>query len=147
MRQNSLDTPKRIILCSLLLSAFAHAVDATGVLRYEECGLMTANHLHLDQFRHHDLHKTVLLKLPGPLEEAPKDWFDVPGMECIGPQQCIPAAKAKIQLLRVSHRWWGRWIKRTVVSGNYAVEFKDGTKLEGSFKAKVRNPTQKIICE
>lgn len=109
--------------------------------------MMTANHLYLDGFNSHNPKKTIMLKLPASLEEIPKDWLDVPGMECTGPQQCLPAAEAKIQLLHVSHLWWGRWTKRNEVSGNYEVKFKDGAKFEGSFKGKVQDSSAKLVCE
>lgn len=139
---------KSIVCCLLLFTSLrADGADATGFVRYEECGLMVANHLYLERFQSHNLEKVILLKLPGPLEEVPKDWFGVPVTDCSGPSQCTTAATAKIQLLHVSYLWWGKWRRRRQVSGNFAVQFPDGRKLEGSFEAKVRKSSTEIICE
>jgi len=77
------------------------------------------------------------------VDYMPKDWIAVPGMECARTHQCDAVTKSKIQILHVSYRW----SKMKTVSGNFAVEFYDGRKLEASFKAKVRRPQAKIICE
>jgi hypothetical protein len=137
------------LICSLLLlsSLPAWGTDATGFVREEGCDLMSANHLHLERFDDRATQKTIILNLPSPLEYVPKDWFDVPGMECTGPQQCVPAAYAKIQVLRLSHLWWGKWTRRHEMSGKYAVKINDGTVLEGSFQAKFRKSSKELICE
>jgi hypothetical protein len=77
------------------------------------------------------------------LDYMDKDFIDEPGMECAEPQPCEAAAKSKIQVLHVSHRW----PKTGEVSGNSMVEFQDGRKFEGSFKAKERKREASFICE
>ena len=137
-----------IVICSLSLffSTGAAAADASGFVRTEGCDLLTANHFHLESFDHRAIRKTIILKLPGPLEEAGNDWFEVPGMECSGDEQCVPVLQAKIQIARISHRWWGRWAQRHEMSGEYSIRLSDGMELQGSFEAKFRKPT-KLTCE
>jgi hypothetical protein len=84
----------------------------------------------------------IVLKIPVDRTlEHDKDWIDVPAMECTGRDQC-EVALGKIQIVRFWYLW--RSIR---LRGNFVVDFKDGRKLEGSFKAKEIRPPQTIICE
>ena len=63
--------------------------------------------------------------------------MDLEGMRC-GPDECEPARKSRIQIVR--------WSRRSVL-GNFEVEFKDGSTLKGSFRMKNIKPSTEIICE
>ena len=121
--------------------------DATGSIRFSSCSLSDTYRLELVRFQEKKLAKTLVLTLPNFafLENLAngKGWIEVPGEECAASGECRFVMKSKIQVLRVSFRW------RSVgaISGNFAVSFNDGRKLEGSFSAKGIKPATEIICE
>ena len=148
MLRDNTNSLKYIGSAIVLVALHAYAADSTGFIRFEECSVMASNHLHLETFRNRTMEKPIVLRLPGALETLPDGWHDVPGMDCPAPNQCEPATSAKVQVTRVSYAsWFGSRKRVREVEGNFAVVLHDGMKLEGSFKAKTRKPSDKLICE
>ncbi len=75
------------------------------------------------------------------LELYKNEWAEVQ-MDCPQRGRC-ETVRGKIQILCVSQ---GRRIV-SALSGNFAVTYIDGRKLEGSFSAKGIQPAEEIICE
>ena len=129
-----------IIGCSLLLTPPpTYGSDATGTVRFVSCDFWQYR-LELIRFQKRNLENGLAFKLPGYLETN-KEWMEVP-MDCPQRGRC-ETVSGKIQILHVSY---GR---RSVsaLSGNFAVSYVDGRKLEGSFSAKGIQPATEIICE
>ena len=130
-----------IFLCSFLFTSQpANGSDATGFVRFESCTFFEMYRLEIMHYQGQNVEKTLTFKIPGYFS---KDWIEVPAMECDGPDKCDFSAKSKVQILRASN---GRGFLKAI-SGNFAVEFNNGRKLEGSFRAKGIKPPQEIICE
>jgi hypothetical protein len=125
------------------MSLPAYGADATGFVRVASCDFLEGCHLSLVRFQKRNMEKTIVLPLPCALEIIGEDWLDVNGKECSMQGRCETVAKSRIQIMRVSHRW----MRMRAVFGNFAVEFNDGRKLEGSFKAKEVRSSTLLICE
>ncbi len=143
---------KAIVGSVLLLASLpSHAAEATGYVRPEACDLMTRAHLHLEKLRGRKLDTPIVLEIPESYgwDTVLNSWLDVPGMECVRPNQCQNAAHSKIQITRVSSRFSLRRMGRMIdgLSGNFEIDPVDGKKVEGSFKAKIRKPAKGFICE
>jgi hypothetical protein len=98
------------------------------------------------RYRKQALPNPIVFSLPDPLslEEFAVDWWDWTASACAGPDRCEEITKSRLQGVHVSFKWW-RWPR--TFSGNFAVEFKDGRKLQGSFKARFIKPKTTFICE
>jgi hypothetical protein len=70
-------------------------------------------------------------------------------MECAPTGPCADASHASIQVQRISRKFSFRFGRRifSAAVGNFSFQMPGGRKLEGSFKAKVHNPAEPIICE
>ena len=114
--------------------------DATGSIRFKSCDLFGLR-LELARFQKKNLENALAFELPQALEPIKGEWIEVP-MDCPQHGRC-ETVSGKIQILHVSY---GRRIV-SAVSGNFAVSYIDGRKLEGSFSAKGIQPASDIICE
>jgi hypothetical protein len=144
--------PRTIVVCLLFLASVpGYAADATGYVRPEACDLMTGAHLHLEKLRGRKLNTPIVLEIPKVYgsDAVLNTWLNVPGMECVRPNQCQNATHSKIQVTRVSSRFSLRWMGRIIdgLSGNFEIDLVDGKNVEGSFKAKIRKPAKGFICE
>jgi hypothetical protein len=58
-------------------------------------------------------------------------------------------AHAEIRITHVPRRFsirhWARLI--VALSGDFSIDLKDGTRLDGSFQAKLKNPKTLFVCE
>lgn len=118
----------------VVLPVSADASDATGTVRFWSCPFSNHYRLTLETFRKH--------KLPNPIALALTDspawslrWMDVEGLAC-GPETCDAIAVSKVRITRKSYKW----TSFGSLSGDFIIEFKDGRRLEGSFKAKGIKP-------
>ena len=130
-----------IVGSSLLFAAVpVSGSDATGSMGFYKCSTIAWAHLTLDRFRGRPLEKTIVFTVwdHRRLEPSEKEWSDNEALECAKPDQCESATHARI---RFSHLSSGK------VSGDFAIEFRDGRKLEGSFRAKRIRPPKPIICD
>jgi hypothetical protein len=132
--------------CSFLLFApHATGSDASGTVRFHSCKFISRYRLDLTRYKGRALDKSNVFVVPNDwVLEHEKGWMAVEGMACAGPWpgDCERLVESRIQILRVTHRW-----KRHRISGNFAVEFQGGRKLEGSFTAKFKLPPKLTICE
>lgn len=142
----------RIVTCGLVLASLpSYAADAVGFIRPENCNEFVGTSIYLQKLRDRKLSRTIVLKVPSVylLETWPGDWFDVPGMECATASQCVNASHSKVRISRVSEARSVPLFKKTpsAVEGSFSIEFRDGRRIEGSFKAKFRRPEKPMICE
>ncbi len=134
-----------ILACSLLLSSPpAYGSDATGFVEYG-CSVFPYR-LALVRYRKQKLPNPIWFHLPRPeyLKEFTKDWAEGWDASQCGADRCEEIAKDKLQGVHASYRW-RRWPR--TFSGNFSIEYKDGRKLQGSFKAKFIKPKTQILCE
>jgi hypothetical protein len=130
----------------LLLTAPSVSIygsDAKGSIRFGECNPMRWYRLTLTQFQNEKLKKTIDLELPNDwvLQHMTKEWLQVSGMECVEEKSCVGVI-GKIQNVH-----FHGWREMTGITGNFIIEFVDGSKIEGSFNAKYIKPPTTIICE
>ncbi len=128
----------------MLLAALpAYGSDATGALGWT-CSIAERFRLTLAHVRGLNSEETLVFSLFGnPEIFEQKDWMET-SAACVTPRRfCGDIAKSEVQILRVSYR--ENAIK--AISGKFAVEFKDGRKLRGSYSAKGIKPPTGIICE
>jgi hypothetical protein len=135
---NRLALLRCVVGCSLLfMPPPTYGSDAAGTVRFASCDFLAALRLELVRFQKANLENPLVFKLP----RNPKG--------VVGSAHGLPAARPmrdrerQDQILHVSY---GR---RSVsaLSGNFAVSYIDGRKLEGSFSAKGIQPATEIICE
>jgi hypothetical protein len=137
----------------LLASLPSLAVEAKGFVRPELCSLynpLGGNGLHLTSIDGHRPREPVVLVFP--TEGA---WYyllntsnDTTGAYCRS-ADCEPIGHAKFRIQHISQGIFIPFRGRRIqgVSGDFAIEFKDGRKLEGSFRAKTRKLVTQLICE
>jgi len=120
----------------LLSSACVFGSDATGVL-HPRCDHYYQYLLDITTFRGHRLEKTIQFHVLGEngFQLYANQWVDSPSQG--------DAKFSRIRIVHLSHHWW----RGTVMSGNFAIVFADGKKLEGSFEAKYVTPPSQFICE
>lgn len=128
-------------------------VQAKGFVRPESCSIynpLGGYALHLTSIGGHAPRKPVALVFAS--EQAwyvlLNTWNDTSGAYCRN-VVCEPIAHAKYRIRHVSREMFISFRGRRIsgVSGDFVVEFSNGTKLEGSFKAKTRKPVVHLICE
>jgi hypothetical protein len=109
-----------------------------------------SSQLHLATLNHKKLRRELVLVIPqqhlwGAVD--PKEWYDSPGDDCSS-GECEPASHGRVQFLHISYRSRVPFVRgQTTISGNFEIELRDGRKLSGSFKANLRNPPKKGVCE
>jgi len=121
----------------------SYSSDATGSLRFTSCEPMRWYRLTLTRFRNQNLKNAIALELPADwvLLHLTDEWLDViGGLECAPDGSCATVT-GKVRNVRF-HGWRG-----SAISGDFIVQFLDGSKLQGSFNAKYVKPPAKIICE
>ena len=144
---------KLISVCLLLLaSPVTYAVDATGFARTAGCSIVDGEHLQLEKFRGEKLPSPIILRIPQPPAWPTLldfGWFDVSAENCDPHDRCQFVTHSKIRVLHVSNSWFIPFRGRIVngISGEFHVEFPDGRRMEGTFKAKVRESHSKGTCE
>jgi hypothetical protein len=144
---------KMILVCLLFLaSPVLHGANATGFSRREGCSFLDGEALHLQTFKGEKLHAPIILRIPQPGGWASLPdlgWFEAEAMDCARQDQCESIRHSKIRILHVSSTWFIPFRGRIVngVSGEFIVEFPDGTNMEGTFKAKIRESHSEGTCE
>jgi len=146
--------PARALAVLCLLAALpAYAAEATGFVQQRGCGHFDGVRLQLERIDGKRLTTPIALNIPQSyywdlMATTVRDWSDVAAPECASPS-CEPGARGKIRLSSVERRlslWrWRRII--SAISGEFVVELQDGRRLEGAFRANVRKPATRIICE
>lgn len=137
---------RRIIACLFVCASLpAYGSDATGFFRFGSCTYFETYRLELVRFHKQKPEKSMVFMLPGDwtLERWSKEWSATPAMECTPSGQCEAAPRSAINISRVSRRWGAI----RAISGSFAIQSKDGKRIEGSFRAKFIKPATKIICE
>jgi hypothetical protein len=138
---------------TLFASLPSVAVEAQGFVRPESCSLyepLRGDGLHLTSLDGQRPRKEVVLVFPneGSWYYLLNTWYDTTGAYCpSGDCERITHAKFRIQHIHSGTFIPFRGRRINGVSGDFSVEFHDGRKLEGTFKAKARNPVQQLICE
>jgi hypothetical protein len=139
--------PSLILLASLPVLA----ADATGFVRAEGCAYFSGYGVYLQRVDGRKLHTPIEFRIPQSYfwENSINEWSDVATEECSSSNPCETVTAGKIRILRVRKRFSLLRRESTIrgLSGDFAIELKDGKKLEGSFRTKLRKPVQKIICE
>jgi hypothetical protein len=143
---------KHIALYLLLLTSLQTlAVEAKGFVRPEACSFFESDRLHLVSIGNHKLNKPIVLKFPGEgaWDYLLNTWSEVSGADCSADDRCESVAHSKIRIQYVARGIFIPFRGRRIngISGDFAVEFSDGRKLEGSFRAKTRKPEHQMICE
>jgi hypothetical protein len=125
------------LLCMLPLSSvIAFGSDATGTL-YPTCDFAYPYLLDLTTFRGHRLEKAIEFHVLG------EYGFQLYANQWVDSRSPGDARVSRIQIVSMSSHWW----RAMVMSGNFIVEFTDGKRLEGSFRAKYVKPPGDFICE
>ena len=141
----------RKFACLVLIVSSVPLYGKSSYIKPEGCGLMSAEHLHIQKINDHKLVNQIVLYLPGEgaWEDMENSWFDVQGTQCLKSGHCENAAHAKIQILHVPRKFSSRWGARVIqgLAGNFSIEFKNGRKLRGSFDANERTAAKTLICE
>jgi hypothetical protein len=133
---------RRVVGCSLLFTPPpTYGSGATGTVRFVSCELLNELRLELVRFQKKNLENGLAFRLPMNLETYKNEWMEV-GTDCSQRGRC-ETVRGKIQILHVSYAWRSM----RAISGNFAVAYIDGRKLEGSFSAKGIQPRTEIICE
>jgi hypothetical protein len=139
--------PALILLASLPVLA----ADATGFVRAEGCAYFSGYGVYLQRVDGRKLQPPIAFRIPQSYfwDNSVNEWSKVATEECSASNPCETVTTGKIRIQRVSRRFSILRRKRTIrgLSGDFAIELKDGKKLEGSFRTKLRKPVQKIICE
>ncbi len=125
------------VLCALVLSSLpAFGSDAIGLL-HPTCGFPYGYLLEITSYRGQRLPEPIRFQVMG--EPALQSYLG----QWDAPPSNDDAKFRRIQVLHVSHHW-GRAMEMT---GNFVIEFEDGRKMEGSFRAKLVKPPEVLICE
>jgi hypothetical protein len=142
----------RVLLLLMTIGSQVYAADATGFVRAERCGSIAANNwaLYLEHIHHHKIGKPIAMEFPDSAAWSyfldSKEWVDVSGHDCL---TCNPVKSGRVRITRVSKGIFipfrGRFVNGA--SGDFEVELRDGTKEQGSFKAKIRSRKELLICE
>lgn len=143
------------ILLLVLLSLASlpvYAAAATAFVRANgSCSRFGGNSLYITKTSAKNLSMPIVLAIPdeGAWGSLVNEWFDVGSATCPSTNPCEDVAHGKIYVLRVYRHLSIRRHARVIsgLAGNFTVELKDGTKIEGAFSAKVRKPTHKFICQ
>jgi hypothetical protein len=146
MKMDTMRSPFRIarfLLTLTLLPGFVCGREARGVFRFQSCEVARQYRLTLTQSPKQQASNVIELDLPHDwgLENLTKDWLEVTGWACKGEGQCESIA-GKIRNVHLHG-----WRSLNGISGEFAVEFRDGRKLEGAFRAKYIKPASEIVCE
>lgn len=136
--------PLGLSILSLLLAVppSGEQQSVHGVVRRVSCELFREYTLELTGFGGRGHRDRLLFRIPRPDLTLPAEWIDLPPEEC-GQKLCSPGIRGKLQF--TSRSEGSRGI--TSLSGNFVVDFEDGQKLEGAFKAKGIPDPARIICE
>ena len=142
----------RFLVFVLMFTSSCFAVDATGFVRRERCGVLSnSDTLYLRHIRSHRSSGIVAIQFPTAMAWSAllNEWVDVEGKECA---ECKAVTNARIKITGISQNLFnplrplrGRVISG--VSGDFTIEFADGSKEQGSFRAKLRKPDHLLICE
>ena len=136
-----MNRPSFALCCLILVSVEASSKEAIGMMENYGCDSTQRYRLTLMHIPGADPTETIGLILPSDwaLGHLFKDWAPVEGtVECNKRDECTAAATNKIRVRRLSSH---------SISGDFAVEFRGGRKLEGSFTAKWVKPKEPWICE
>ena len=144
---------RAVAVLFLLATLPAYAAEATGFVREQGCGHFDGVRLQLERIEGKKLTTPIALNIPQSyywdiMATTVRDWSNVTAPACSS-QSCEPAARGKIRLSRVERRF-SLWRRRRVISGisgEFVVELQGGRRLEGAFRARVRKPAARIICE
>jgi len=140
----------------ILWSALAWSTDATGFTITVPCGTppfgdgTTDMHLHLVHFPKQKARQELVLMMPSMLGETGfTDWVDAVGKLCStsGGDDCSKAQSARVRVLSYSSHNLVGHVFSHVSRGQFEVEFRDGTKIEGRFTAKERRQSSQAVCE
>lgn len=144
-----------LFLAALSNAGFAQNAPkpATGFVRPETCSLyntLGGDALHFTSINGRRPRKAVALVFPteGAWYYLQNIWHDTTGAYCLG-GDCEPITYAKFRINHVSKGIFVPFRGRRIdgVSGDFEIEFSNGRKLKGSFKAKTRKPVTQLICE
>lgn len=137
----------------LLTSLPSVAVEAKGFVRPESCSVyepLGGDGLHLTSIDGHRPNKQVVIVFPteGAWYYLLNTWSDTTGAYCRS-ADCELIAHAKFRIRHISQGLFIPFRGRRIngVSGDFSVEFNDGRKLEGTFKAKTKKSVQQLICD
>ena len=140
----------------ILWSALTWSVDATGFTITMPCGTppfgdgTTDMHLHLVHFPKQKARQELVLMMPSMLGETGfTDWVDAVGKLCSKSKvdDCSNAQSAQVRVLSYSSHDLVGHVFSPRISGQFEVEFSDGTKIEGTFTAKERRQSSQAVCE
>ncbi len=135
----------------LLASLPVFAADATGFVRAEGCTYFSGYGMYLQRLDGKKLQTPIAFRIPQSYfwDNSVNEWSKVATEECSASNLCETVTAGKIRIQRVSRRFSILRRRRTIrgLSGDFAIELKDGKKLEGSFQTKMRNAVHKFTCE
>jgi hypothetical protein len=135
----------------LLASLPVLAADASGFVRAEGCTYFSGYGMYLQRVNGSKLQTPIAFRIPQSYfwDNSVNEWSNVAAEECSATNPCETVTAGKIRILRIPRRFSILRRRRTIrgLSGDFALELKDGKKLEGSFQTGLRKPVQKIICE
>jgi hypothetical protein len=142
---------RKIAMTCLLLqvvSITAAAQTADGYVPFQ-CPMTGDSRLHLTTLNGQTRLELVLRipeqRLWGGVDL--KEWYDYPGEECSS-GTCSAMRHSRVQILHVSYGSHLLFVRRSgSISGDFEVELRDGKKLRGPFRAKLRNPRKAGVCE
>jgi len=142
-----------VAFLALLTAARCFAAEAKGFVRLESCPvyrLLEADGLHLTSLDGRRPAKPVVLRFPteGAWYNVLNSWIDTSSDYCPG-DNCEAVVHAKFRIQHISKGiilpFRGRRIHG--VSGDLVIEFSDGRRFEGPFRANVRKSVTELICE
>jgi len=135
------DMARAIRGVTLAVACVAYADRASGTLKFASCSPMERNRLTLTRVPGLEAGATVELKLPltADSRDLASDWL--PGVDawvCRGRQGCDAVIKSRTRITRSS---------LTTISGDFEIEFIDGKKIQGPFRATKQKLGKRATCE
>jgi hypothetical protein len=134
----------------MLTTSSSFAGEANGFLRRESCSFLDSYRLHLIDFDDRKLDKPIVLKFPGQgaWYSLVNTWQELVGEDCTRSYQCQGITHAKVYVEHVSRAALPHLGARRIIaiSGKFELEYSNGRKLEGSFRAKTRQPEHRMDC-
>jgi hypothetical protein len=104
----------------------------------------------LISIEHRRAAKPIVLKFPteGALYHVLNTWIDTTSGHCPR-NDCEAVVHAKFRIQHISKGIFIPFRGRRIhgVSGDITIEFSNGTRFDGSFRAKLRKPVVQFICE
>ncbi len=140
----------RVALFFLIVVPPSFAAEASGFVQAQGCGSFNGYRLQFENLDGKKLAKPIALTFPESYywENSLNDPWRVSAPECSA-SACEPGAHGTVRITRVDRHFSLGSRRRIIssISGEFSIELQNGRKIDAAFRAKVRKPERKIICE